>query len=178
MARRLSAADWVDAALDRLADGGLPAVAVEPIAASLGVTKGSFYSHFSTRDELLVAAIESWRVLQLEQMAPADSVEDLLTSWFADARLGGVFGSLCAAVADSTVRPAVFEVSAARATRLAELLVAEGWGEEDAAARARVIDAAYVGFWRLVEAGALPVEERSAFRAELSTLAHSSSAAA
>ena len=41
-----------------------------------------------------------------------------------------------------------------------------------------VIDAAYVGFWRLVEAGALPVEERSAFRAELSTLAHSSSAAA
>jgi hypothetical protein len=39
---RLSRERWIEAALDALADGGVAAVAVEPLAARLGVTKGSF----------------------------------------------------------------------------------------------------------------------------------------
>ena len=39
---RLSAEDWALAALDVIAEQGLAAVAVEPLARRLGVTKGSF----------------------------------------------------------------------------------------------------------------------------------------
>jgi len=57
---RLSREDWIAAALDAIAQGGLGAVAVEPLAARLGVTKGSFYAHFSSRDEWIDAALQSW----------------------------------------------------------------------------------------------------------------------
>ena len=43
---RLSAEDWAQAALDLIAEQGVAAVAVEPLARRLGVTKGSFYWHF------------------------------------------------------------------------------------------------------------------------------------
>src|SRR5262249_32125428 len=58
--RRLTRDDWITAALAAIADAGLAAVAVEPLAASLGATKGSFYWHFENRDALLEAAIGRW----------------------------------------------------------------------------------------------------------------------
>src|SRR3546814_13623456 len=57
---RLSAEDWAQAALDLIAENGVAAVAVEPLARRLGVTKGSFYWHFPSRDALLQAALERW----------------------------------------------------------------------------------------------------------------------
>lgn len=61
----LSAEHWASAALDALASGGLEAVAVEPLARALGVTKGSFYWHFATRDALLQAALSLWEQREL-----------------------------------------------------------------------------------------------------------------
>ena len=40
---RLSATDWAQGALAMIAEQGVSAVAVEPLARRLGVTKGSFY---------------------------------------------------------------------------------------------------------------------------------------
>jgi AcrR family transcriptional regulator len=57
---RLTADDWAAAALDAIARGGLAAVAVEPLAARLGATKGSFYWHFANRDALITAALQRW----------------------------------------------------------------------------------------------------------------------
>ena len=51
--RRLTREDWVAEATEVLATRGLSAVAVEPLAERLGVTKGSFYAHFANRDELV-----------------------------------------------------------------------------------------------------------------------------
>ncbi|HEX6569386.1 MAG TPA: TetR/AcrR family transcriptional regulator [Acidimicrobiales bacterium] len=56
--RRLDRAAWAAAALDALSTGGIAAVAVEPIAARLGATKGSFYWHFPSRDALVEAALD------------------------------------------------------------------------------------------------------------------------
>lgn len=56
----LTRADWSVAALAALERSGLAAVAVEPLATSLGATKGSFYWHFGGRDELIAAALELW----------------------------------------------------------------------------------------------------------------------
>ena len=58
--RRLDRARWIDAALDAIETGGPGAVAVAPLARQLGVTKGSFYWHFTDRRELLSAALEVW----------------------------------------------------------------------------------------------------------------------
>src|SRR5215468_4942191 len=53
----LTAADWAQAALQLIAEAGLGALTVEALAARLGVTKGSFYWHFSGRSDLLAAAL-------------------------------------------------------------------------------------------------------------------------
>jgi AcrR family transcriptional regulator len=66
--KRLNAQDWVDAAVAALAGGGIGAVAVEPLAARLGTTKGSFYWHFANRDALLAAALESWERTDTEDV--------------------------------------------------------------------------------------------------------------
>ncbi|CAL9432968.1 hypothetical protein SUDANB15_02073 [Streptomyces sp. enrichment culture] len=63
---RLSARDWADAALAAMREGGLAAVAVEPLAARLGTTKGSFYWHFTGRDALIEAALERWAETETE----------------------------------------------------------------------------------------------------------------
>ena len=57
---QLTADDWARAALSALGEGGLAAVAVQPLAAQLGVTKGSFYWHFPTREALITAALKMW----------------------------------------------------------------------------------------------------------------------
>ncbi|WP_255357143.1 TetR/AcrR family transcriptional regulator [Sciscionella sediminilitoris] len=38
----------------------MAAVAAEPLARTLGVTKGSFYAHYRNRDELIAAALTEW----------------------------------------------------------------------------------------------------------------------
>lgn len=53
-------ARWVEAAIEALASGGLEAIAVEPLAARLGMTKGSFYWHFRDRAALVDAVLEEF----------------------------------------------------------------------------------------------------------------------
>jgi len=73
---RLSAEDWVEAALEALADGGADAVRIERLCAQLGVTKGSFYWHFKGRDALVEAMVEHWANAQplavIERLALLD----------------------------------------------------------------------------------------------------------
>ncbi len=57
-----TALDWVKAAARRLASGGSEAVAIEPLAREMGVTKGSFYWHFPDRAALLAALIADWEI--------------------------------------------------------------------------------------------------------------------
>ena len=64
----LSADAWAEAAVEALAVGGLEAVAVEPLARALGVTKGSFYWHFANRDALLHTALARWEQREIESV--------------------------------------------------------------------------------------------------------------
>lgn len=57
---QLSRQDWIDQGLKVLAERGVEAVRVEPLAKLLQVTKGSFYWHFSNRQALLDALLEAW----------------------------------------------------------------------------------------------------------------------
>jgi AcrR family transcriptional regulator len=51
---------WIAAGMQALAAGGPDAVRVEPLAKSLGVTRGGFYGHFEDRDALLEAMLDTW----------------------------------------------------------------------------------------------------------------------
>lgn len=57
---RKSRAAWLEVATAALADGGVAALRVEPLARRLGVTKGSFYWHFEDREALLQAVLDTW----------------------------------------------------------------------------------------------------------------------
>jgi AcrR family transcriptional regulator len=51
---------WTQAALSALRRGGPGAIRVETLARTLGVSKGSFYWHFTDRKALVEAAIAEW----------------------------------------------------------------------------------------------------------------------
>jgi AcrR family transcriptional regulator len=51
---------WIDEGLRALAAGGPEAVRIEPLAQTLGVTKGGFYWHFDDRRALLNEMLDTW----------------------------------------------------------------------------------------------------------------------
>jgi AcrR family transcriptional regulator len=57
---RIDSREWLEGALQRLADGGIDNVRIEPLAAEIGVTKGAFYARYANRDALLEAMLEYW----------------------------------------------------------------------------------------------------------------------
>jgi AcrR family transcriptional regulator len=69
---RASCGTWIKAGLLALAAGGVDAVRIEPLAKSLGVTRGSFYGHFEDRSALLEAMLDSW-----EQTATDEVLEQV-----------------------------------------------------------------------------------------------------
>lgn len=107
----LSAADWAEAALEAIAQGGLDAVAVEPLARQLGVTKGSFYWHFPNRDALLRAALELWEKHHTEQLLaridPQADAFERIVSLFKAANMSVREGRLYLAIAAATDNPVV-----------------------------------------------------------------------
>jgi AcrR family transcriptional regulator len=61
---------WIEAGLRALAGGGPDAVRIEPLAKSLGVTRGGFYGHFDGRGGLLQALLDWW------ERAATDEVQE------------------------------------------------------------------------------------------------------
>lgn len=53
--------DWIQAAIEVLAEKGVEGVRVEVLAKNFGVTKGSFYWHFKDRQDLLTALLTTWK---------------------------------------------------------------------------------------------------------------------
>jgi AcrR family transcriptional regulator len=64
----LARKDWIEAAIEMLAEDNVEALRVDTLAERLGVTKGSFYWHFKGREDLLLAVLESWRLQMTSQI--------------------------------------------------------------------------------------------------------------
>ncbi len=154
---RLSADDWAQAALDLIAETGVQAVAVEPLARRLGVTKGSFYWHFPSRDALLQAALERWENVEQEALFGAlekvpDARERLRALFHMVAReykSHVIYSALLKAQDHPTVQPVIERVSKRRLDYLTASFRQAGLVREDAQHRARLTYAAYVGFLQL-----------------------------
>jgi AcrR family transcriptional regulator len=150
---RLAKDDWTKAAMDALADGGLAAVAIEPLATRLGATKGSAYWHFPNREALVRAALERWEVEQTDAIiARVDVVDDpreqlrlLFKAAFADLEASRVQLALHAAATDPVVAPVLTRVTERRIGYLTTLYLRVGFPPEDAARRATLAYTTYLG---------------------------------
>ena len=154
---RLSAGDWAQAALDLIAEQGVAAVAVEPLARRLGVTKGSFYWHFPSRDALLAAALERWEAIEQEtvfgQLEAVPDPRERLRALFQlvahEAKSHIIYSELLKALDHPMVAPVIGRVSQRRFDYLAASFRQAGLSRSDAQHRARLAYAAYVGFLQL-----------------------------
>lgn len=154
---RLSADDWAQAALDMIAEQGVAAVAVEPLARRLGVTKGSFYWHFPSRESLLVAALERWEKTEqeaifgrLEEIAdPRQRLRELFNLVAHEYSSHIIYSALLKALDHPIVAPVIGRVSQRRLEWLAASFRQAGLDATAAQHRARLAYAAYVGFLQL-----------------------------
>ena len=68
----------LDAALKVIRSKGYSATTIDDICAAAGVTKGSFFHHFSNKEDLAIAAAQHWNALTggLFASAPYQQVQD------------------------------------------------------------------------------------------------------
>ena len=57
----LTREDWLMAAIQTLFESGIGSISIAQLANTLGVTRGSFYHHFSDREDLLCAMLNHWK---------------------------------------------------------------------------------------------------------------------
>ena len=169
-ATRLDAAAWVAAAFGALADGGIDAVRVEPLAKALGITKGSFYWHFADRRALLDAMLEAWmqgRVAAIRQQAPLRGAPAAVLRQVADlytrnANARGLAIELAIralARTDDGAAKAVRGVDRERLQQVGDLFAALGWPRGEAQARA-VLFYSYLFGQSLLDPQAVPAAAR------------------
>jgi AcrR family transcriptional regulator len=153
--RRLSRHDWAMAALHAIGEGGVDAVAVEPLAAKLGATKGSFYWHFRSRDELIEAALEVWEehwtaaVIEFleREPDPAERLRMLMNVTFQDApRQREIEVALLAHPSNPVANAAVRRVMNRRLDYMAAQFRAIGWSREEATDRSMLLGYLYSGY--------------------------------
>lgn len=166
-ARRLSRADWTAAALGALAQGGLAAVAIEPLAARLGTTKGSGYWHFANRADLVTATLERWEQDHTAAViarvdgggAPAQRLRELLYLVMEHAGPNTVELALLASAEDPQVAAALQRVTGRRLSYLAGLFAELGFVADEARRRALLSYTSYLGHAQLARTApaAVPV---------------------
>jgi len=180
----LTAADWTEASLRALAQGGLAAVAVEPLAARLGTTKGSFYWHFAGRDALIAATLELWEQRDTEgviaaappQKDPADRLRALIRLVFGSVRERAGPGAsvelaLLATAGHPLVAPVLERVTERRLRFLTRLFADLGLSRAQARERALLAYSAYLGHLQIMRATPSLLPSGRAFTNHLDRLA-------
>lgn len=153
----LSAEDWAREALELIAEHGVQSLAVEPLARRMGITKGSFYWHFTSRESLLQKALSRWEEHDSRNLNKAlgeiDDPRDRLVSFFR--RVGKekltheVYSELCAAAGHPQVEPVLERVAQRRMEHLSAAFEELGMDRTKARYQARLTYSVYLGFLQL-----------------------------
>ncbi len=147
--------DWVRLALHTMAHHGLAEVKIDKIRSQLGVTRGSFYWHFESRDALIAAALEHWHhhstteVLEKLRTSPDAAVRlrRLFRGAYRDIESGLVFSSLAAASTDPRVYATLERITGARLAFLQECYELLGCPPTQAEHHALLAYSAYIGLY-------------------------------
>jgi len=153
MTDQLSAKDWLDQGLKTLAHSGFTALKAEPLAKAMGVSRGSFYWHFTDVEAFHAAILKHWREVAAEQVianleAASDNGNPL------PLLLRQAFGGKLAlekavrtwAAFDPAARAAVQAIDRRRLSYVESQFRASGFAPGVARARAQILYWAFVGF--------------------------------
>jgi AcrR family transcriptional regulator len=152
----LSRRDWARAALDAIGESGIGGVTVDELAGRLGATRGSFYWHFSDRDELIDEALELWASESTTERLPAlEAINDprkrlraLRRAVYEEPADAAELKLSCSG--DDPVAARVFaRVTTQRMSVLQRIFTDLGFSESDAANRAWLAYAFYLGHHQL-----------------------------
>lgn len=83
---RFTREDWIDLGRERLARAGVEAIKLDAICKASGLTRGSFYHHFSDHEGFLIALSKTWLktatkdiAARLDETAGAEDQMEALT---------------------------------------------------------------------------------------------------
>ena len=153
MGDQLTAKDWLDQGLKTLAKSGFTALKAEPLAKTMGVSRGSFYWHFADIAAFHAAILARWHEVAAEQIIAnveaASKDENPLALL-----LRRVFGERLMleravrtwASVDPAARAAVQAIDRRRLNYVEGLLAQSGLSVEIARARAQILYWAFLGF--------------------------------
>lgn len=175
MPRKLTRDDWTAEALRALGSGGLASVAIEPIAARLGATKGSGYWHFRGRSDLVAATLARWEAEHTEAVIarveaagdPTERLRELLRLAIGRSGPLTVELALLASADDPLVGPTLHRVTRRRIDYLTGMFADLGFEPAQARQRALLAYTTYLGHAQLVRTApdAMPSDdpERAAY---------------
>jgi AcrR family transcriptional regulator len=153
MTDQLSAKDWLDRGLKTLAHHGFTALKAEPLAKTMGVSRGSFYWHFADIAAFRAAILKHWREVAAEQIIADveaspdhdDPLARLLRRVFGE-RLALENAVRAWAMVDPAARAAVQAIDRRRLGYVEKLLERSGRSPETAQARAQILYWAFLGY--------------------------------
>jgi AcrR family transcriptional regulator len=151
MTEQLSADDWISQGIKALTKGGFTALKADPLAKTMGVSRGSFYWHFADLGAFHAAVLKRWREIAAEEViagVEADSdapVRALLRRTFG-ARLDLERAVRNWAAFDPTAQAAVRAIDRRRLDYIEALLQRRGLSATSAQARAQILYWTFLGF--------------------------------
>ena len=152
MDNRLTRQDWINSGLRTLATDGASALKVGAMAAALGVSRGSFYWHFTDFSDFRAQLLLSWRDRTVDQVnrefeddggGPGRLQRLVKRAFFGKRGLDRAIRMWAADEED--VAAMVAAVDASRVSYMAQLLIAAGVDVGQAQPRATFIYWAYLG---------------------------------
>jgi AcrR family transcriptional regulator len=152
MTERLTAEDWIDFALQTLAREGFDALKADVLARKLGISRGSFYWHFTDLNDLHARVIEHWKqaateaiIVDIERYRlPEERFDALLRHAFGH---GALLEIRMRTWAENNVQAqrAVGDIDRRRREYIEHLLVEAGVAPTLAATRAQLVYWTYLG---------------------------------
>ncbi len=169
---RLDRGRFLGAGFDVLCETGVGDVRISTLCARLGVTKGSFYWHFESREALLHAMLDQWEgagteavitAVEAKQHDPAERLRLLLHTVFAESpRTDRIEAAIRAwAAADPQAAATVARVDARRLAYVRGLLEAMGAPRAVAKHRAALLYRALIGEFTWRAHGGAPLGTRA-----------------
>ena len=153
MGDQLTAKDWLDQGLKTLAKSGFTALKAEPLAKTMGVSRGSFYWHFADIGAFHAAILKRWRevaaeaiIANVEAAAGGDEPLAVLLRRVFSERLALERAVRSWATSDGEARYAVMAIDRRRLDYVEGLIRDRGVGPDIAQTRAQILYWAFLGY--------------------------------
>ena len=151
--------DWLAAALEIFISEGIDAVRITKLAKTLAVTRGSFYWHFSNRDDLIEALVHYWQNKNTPALLTAienpETLDDGILNFFEACVDESLFDSrLDLALREwarrsEEIQKEVEKADQERITGIQRMFDSFDFPRPESLIRARVIYFAQIGFYAL-----------------------------